>query len=172
MSFKVLNGVKTNNYAGDLPQTAGAQTSKAVLRTRPMTGKVQTSGQHATGLSAGLWSFSNLNTISQQGLPQQAQYTTKQSSNQLTSGGQNQFSVVEIRQSESSFRPTKAGPTATNTNANISGAGFVHGAYSVLNNSAVQEANQKQVGKFMIGGSDTKSIAHNYSREDLIQQED
>jgi hypothetical protein len=89
MSFKVLNGVKTNNYAGDLPQTGGAQTSKAVLRTRPMTGKVQTSGQHATGLSGGLWSFSNLNTISQQNMPQQAQYTTKQSSNQLTSGGQN-----------------------------------------------------------------------------------
>jgi|TARA_B110001450_G_scaffold20950_1_gene19033 hypothetical protein len=60
----------------------------------------------------------------------------------------------------------------TNTNANASGAGFVHGAYSVLNNSAVQEANQKQVGQFLIGGSDSKSIAHNYSREDLIQQED
>lgn len=69
ISFKVMNGVKMNNYAGEMQNLSGTQTSKAMLRTRPMTGKVQTQGQHATGLSQGLWSFSNLNTISQQNIP-------------------------------------------------------------------------------------------------------
>lgn len=56
------------------------------------------------------------------------------------------------------------------TNVNISGAGFVHNAgFSVLNNSAVQEANQNQGGvtKFIIG-SDSKSIEYDNSRENLM----
>jgi hypothetical protein len=72
-----MNGVKTNNYAGDLRPAPGTQTSKAVLRTRPMTGKVQTQGQHVAGVSGGLWSFANLNTISQSNMPQAHQLTSK-----------------------------------------------------------------------------------------------
>jgi|TARA_B110000285_G_scaffold221534_1_gene274605 hypothetical protein len=57
------------------------------------------------------------------------------------------------------------------TGVNISGAGFVQNAgFSVLNNSAVQEANQNQgITKFIIG-SDSKSIEQNYSRENLMPE--
>lgn len=104
-----------------------------------MTGKVMNShsvmpgGNLVANNSSGLWSFSNLNTLSQHQIPKNA---VQQS--QTSIGGNNQYSIVKIQTIEENNGRSRANGNPTDNGPKTKE--IFHSSSSILNNSALAKA--------------------------------